>query len=334
MFAVFFIAVAVFFIWAYPDEASDKEKQYYHNQGYVFGTYYNICYEHNRDLHEQIKKRLQEFDNSMSAFNENSTLSKLNSNQSDKTDRYFEQMYSTAYEVWQLSNGAFDITVAPLVNSWGFGFRNKESVSPEMIDSLRRYVGFEKIHLNRHHLQKDFPQTMIDCGAIAKGQGCDVIAELLQDKGCQNYLVDIGGEAVCHGYNEQSQLWRVGIVKPQDDPEGKNRDLQTIVQLDNKAMATSGNYRRFYYEGDMRRSHTIDPRTGYPVQHSLLSATVVAPTCMQADALATACMVLGLDSALQMINGISEADCYLIYADNDTLAVCKTGVLNQCIEVK
>jgi thiamine biosynthesis lipoprotein len=161
---------------------------------------------------------------------------------------------------------------------------------------------------------------MLDGGAVAKGQACDLIAQLLTEKGCTNYLVEIGGEIVCHGMNSRGEQWRVGISRPDDDPSGQ-QEIQEIITTSDICMATSGNYRNFYYDGNEKRSHTIDPRTGYPVQHSLLSATVVSSTCMRADALATACMVLGAEKALEMIGTAEDAACYLLVAQADSIAV-------------
>ena len=285
------------------------EKQYFKHQGNVFGTYYNIRYEADSCLENAILKRLDEFDSSLSTFNPHSTISVLNQGRDTVWDAYFTEMYATAIEVNELSHGAFDITVAPLVNAWGFGFTNRETVTPELIDSLRGI------------------KNVLDASAIAKGQACDVVAALLKEKGSENYLVDIGGEEVLHGVNDKNEPWRVGITKPVDDPTGEKNEIQEIISSTDLCMATSGNYRQFYYENGMRRSHTIDPRTGYPVNHNLLSATVIAPSCMRADALATACMVLGVDSALQLIESLPETECYLIYApvDADTLAVVHTA---------
>lgn len=284
-------------------------KEYFKHQGFVFGTYYNIRYEAAENLEDSILKRLDEFDASLSTFNPKSTISVLNQGRDTVWDAYFTAMYETAQEISALSNGAFDITVAPLVNAWGFGFTNRETVTPELIDSLRKV------------------KNVLDASAIAKGQACDVIADLLREKGSGNYLVDIGGEVVLHGRNDQGEPWRVGITKPIDDTTGEKSEIQQVISSENLCMATSGNYRQFYYEGGMRRSHTIDPRTGYPVCHNLLSATVVAPSCMRADALATACMVLGTDSAMLLIQSLPETECYLIYATEtaDSLAVITTS---------
>lgn len=314
-----FIAVGAAFLFLYPNTATSgtkcEEQQYYINQGHIFGTYYNIRYEATHDLHNEILAELKRFDNSLSTFNPNSTLSKINSNQSDTTDLLFENMFLTAERISRLSDGAFDITVAPLVNAWGFGFKNKEQVTPYLIDSLLQLVGYEKIRLEDHHLLKSDSRIMLDASAIAKGYGCDVIAELLKKNNSHNYLVDIGGEVSCKGVSSEGSFWRIGIDKPNDDPTGTNHELTAVVSAAKVNIATSGNYRQFYYENGIRRSHTINPHTGYPVEHQLLSATVVAPSCMEADALATACMVLGKDRALEMIEQTVATECMLIYAD-------------------
>lgn len=297
---------------------------YYQNSGYVFGTYYNIRYEATRDLEPEIIEALQHFDASLSMFNPESTITRINRGESTATDSLFEVMYYTAREVSDLSHGAFDITVRPLVNAWGFGNSKAQgtyraTVDRLSIDSLRTFVGYEKIRIEDHQLLRDDNRTTLDASAIAKGFGVDVVANLIAATGSTNYLVDIGGEVVAHGRNHQHQPWRVGISKPIDDPDGTSHELQVIIETRNIAMATSGNYRQFYQDGDIRRSHTIDPRTGEPVQHTLLSATVIANSCMRADALATACMVLGPEEAIRMIESTNDAACYLIVsAENGT----------------
>lgn len=301
-----------------------KETEYFADRGKVFGTYYNVQYEATADLQNDILAAFEAFDNSLSMFNPNSVISHINQSRDTATDVYFEQMWQEAARVYAQSNGAFDITVAPLVNLWGFGFKNREQVTQEKIDSLLPLVGFHKVRLIDHHVSKDDPRMMLDASAVAKGQACDVIAALLADKGCINYLVDIGGEVVAKGVNKQGKPWRIGITKPQDDPAGQSKEMEEVLQTSDICMATSGNYRNFYYEGGQRRSHTIDPRTGRPVQHNLLSATVVASSCMRADALATACMVLGEDEGMQMINTHADAECYLIVAQGDSTIVLKS----------
>ena len=312
------IGLAALLIWGWEDEPKAK---YFHNEGKVFGTYYNIRYEAKADLQDSIQAALKAFDSSLSMFNPNSILSAINANRDTMTDAAFEAMWAEASKVYTLSDGAFDITVAPLVKAFGFGRKSEQfaAISPLTIDSLRAFVGFDKVELIDHHVYKSDPRVQIDGGAVAKGQACDMIAEVLRSNGCENYLVDIGGEVVAHGLNAKGEPWHVGITKPNLNNEGAQDELQDILAVTDICMATSGNYRNYYYDGDERRSHTIDPRTGWPVQHSVLSATVVSSTCMRADALATACMVLGETEALRMIEHAGDAACYLIVAKNDSL---------------
>ena len=315
-----FMVIAALMLLLLPDT---PKKQYFHNQGNIFGTYYNIRYEGTEDLHEVIKQRLQEFDNSLSMFNEESIISKINRNDSVVTDSLFEAMYTEAYTISELSNGAFDITIRPLVNAWGFGTnkRNSEEIDKSRLDSLKQIVGYKKTSLRAHRLYKADDRITLDASAIAKGFACDIIADLLRKNDCKNLLVDIGGEVVAQGINVKGHPWRVGISRPTIDAMGMEKELQEIIESSNLCMATSGNYLQYYFVDGERRSHTIDPRTGYPVDHSLLSATVIASSCMRADALATACMVLGQNDALNMIDGIPDAACYLIVAKDGQLDV-------------
>lgn len=295
-----------------------KKQRYFINEGYVFGTYYNIRYQASNDLEPDIQACLARYDASLSYFNDSSIVSRINRNEDVETDSLFEKMYETAFEVSAMSQGGFDITCAPLINIWGFGkdkgadYLKTVNVTQEMLDSLMAITGFLNVTLTDHHIYKRDPRITINASAIAKGLGCDGVAELLAQKGCENYLVDIGGEVVAKGFNQKGEPWKIGISKPVDDPTGQIKELQDIVSTTDLCMASSGNYRQFYYDGKERRSHTIDPRTGYPVNHNLLGATVVAKSCMRADALATAGMVLGAQAALEMIENDKASECYLI----------------------
>ena len=322
--ALGFAVIAAILLLLLPNT---PRKQYYHHQGNIFGTYYNIRYEGTEDLHEAIKQRLQEFDNSLSMFNKNSVISQINRNEAVQTDSLFEHMFYEAQSISQLSNGAFDITVAPLVNAWGFGTSQVKGERLEVrgkIDSLKAFVGYRNIQLEGHTLLKKDERIVLDASAIAKGYACDVIAQLLRQHGVENLLVDIGGEVVVKGHNDKGNAWRVGITRPTIDATGAEKELQEVIASTDLCMATSGNYRQYYYQDGQRRSHTIDPRSGFPVEHSLLSATVVASSCMRADALATACMVLGAEQAMQMIEQTADASCYLIIADSDSLRVASS----------
>ena len=325
------VGLAALLIWGIDDK---PKAQYFHNEGKIFGTYYNIRYESTADMEDSIRASFTAFDNSLSMFNPHSILSAINDNRDTTTNAFFETMWSEAERVYALSNGAFDITVAPLVKAFGFGRKSEQmsDISSQTIDSIRQFVGFDKVRLENHKVIKTDPRVMIDGGAVAKGQACDMIAEMLHRQGCNNYLVDIGGEVVAHGVNAKGEPWHIGITKPNLNNEGAQEELQQILAVTDVCMATSGNYRNYYYDGDVRRSHTIDPRTGYPVQHSVLSATIVASTCMRADALATACMVLGADDALDMISRTTDAACYLLVAQKDSLVVVSSENWDKSIQ--
>lgn len=319
--ALGFAIIAAYMLLLLPNT---PKTQYYHNQGQIFGTYYNIRYEATEDCHDSVMAALKAVDQSLSMFNSKSVISKINRNDSVVLDSLFITMFNEAQAISQLSNGAFDITVAPLVNAWGFGTKSQEPRTKNQdihLDSIKALVGYHKVHLDNHCLLKDDGRITLDASAIAKGYACDVVANTLRRQGCENLLVDIGGEVVLEGVNNKGQPWRVGISKPKIDATGMEKELQEVIASTNLCMATSGNYLQYYIVGDERRSHTIDPRTGYPVEHSLLSATVIASSCMRADALATACMVLGEKEALNMIECTPDAACYLIIAQADSLRV-------------
>ena len=188
----------------------------------------------------------------------------------------------------------------------------------KVIDDLRKIVGYQKVKLTSdNHIQKQDPRIMLDCSAIAKGYGCDVVARLLSKKGINDYMIEIGGEIVTKGINQKQQPWHIGVNKPTEDSLNTNQELQTVLNVTDIAMATSGNYRNFYYKNGKKYAHTIDPKTGYPVQHSLLSATVLAKNCATADAYATSFMVMGLEKAKEILRQHSELMAYLIYTNDD-----------------
>ena len=289
---------------------------YQMNSGMVFGTVYNITYECDSDLHQAIRAELQKVDNSLSPFNEHSVITAINQNQDVKPDEMFLTVFNKAMEISRETGGAFDITVAPLVNAWGFGFKNGSQPDRQQVDSLRRLIGYEKVTLKDDRIVKQSPDIMLDCSAIAKGYGSDVVARFLQQQGVKNFMVEIGGEVVTSGVNPQRLPWRIGVTKPTDDSLSIKGEIQSVLNVTDLAMATSGNYRNFYYKGGKKYAHTIDPKTGYPVQHSLLSATVLAKDCATADAYATSFMVLGIDGAKKVLERHPELMAYFIYADD------------------
>ena len=306
----------------------EHSKTYRHAEGSIFGTIYHITYEADRDLQPDMVEALMRVDNSLSMFNDSSVISRINRGEDVDLgkQRMFVEVFQLAQTISKETNGAFDITVAPLVNAWGFGFKNDTKPSPAAIDSLRQFIGYQNVNIVNHQVQKTDPRTMLDCSAIAKGYGTDVVARLLRSKDVSNFMIEIGGEVVVAGKNDRGGPWRIGVTKPTEDPENQNNELQAVLSLPYhnststskhtlSALATSGNYRNFYYKDGKRYAHTIDPRTGYPVQHNILSATVIAPNCATADAYATSFMVLGLDSAKQVLAHHPELLAYLIYTD-------------------
>ena len=296
----------------------NRPQPFHTNQGMIFGTMYNIIYQHEEELRFDIERELQRFDGSLSPFNDTSIISRVNRNEAVTVDTLFKNVFQRSMQVSQATNGAFDITIAPLVNVWGFGFKQERFPTQVQVDSLLKITGYNMIQLDADGtIKKDDPRIMLTCSAIAKGYAVDIIAELLSKKGVKNFMVDIGGEVVVKGKNPRNSIWRIGINKPVDDSLAKNNTLQTILHIQDVGLATSGNYRNFYYRDGKKYAHTIDPRTGYPVDHSLLSATVIAPDCMTADAYATAFMVMGIEEATQFTNSHPEIDAYFIYADED-----------------
>ena len=288
---------------------------YQHNRGQIFGTFYSITYQCDNDLQKEIEAELKKVDQALSMFNKESIISKINRNEKVELNEMFLQVFTLAQKVSQDTDGAFDITVAPLVNAWGFGFKTGDQPSVTSIDSLMSTVGYNKISLKGRQVFKENKNTMLDCSAIAKGYGSDVVAAFLKKRGIENFMVEIGGEVVTQGISEKRVPWRIGVTKPTEDSLSIGDELQTVLNVTNKAMATSGNYRNFYYKDGKKYAHTIDPKTGYPVQHSLLSATVLANNCATADAYATSFMVMGIEKAKAVLERHPELMAYFIYSD-------------------
>lgn len=295
----------------------NSPSKYIYNKGFIYGTMYSITYESPAgiDFQEEITAKFREYTLIFSTYEKESTISKINNNIPVKPEPEFMICYNRAMEISEITNGAFDITAGPMVNAWGFGPEKRKHMSQEKVDSLIEITGYNKVHVENGIIVKDNPNMKLDMSAISKGYTCDLIADFLADKGCLNYMVEIGGEVTAKGKNEHSSVWSIGISKPDEDIVASNTDLEAIIKLPNHALATSGNYRNFYVADGKKYAHTIDPKTGYPVQHSLLSATVHANDCMTADAFATAFMVIGLESGIELARIIPEIEVFFIYAD-------------------
>jgi len=299
------------------NSCQNSTSKYIYNKGFIYGTVYSIIYEspEGKDFQEEITEKFREYTMIFSTYEKESTISKINNNEPVQMSKEFITCYNRSMEISEITNGAFDITAGPMVNAWGFGPEKKKKMSQEKVDSLIAITGYNKIRLVDGAIIKQDPDMKLDMSAISKGYTSDLIAGFLIEKGCKNYMVEIGGEVVARGKNEKGKTWTIGISKPDEDLMISNSELQAKIMLPDHALATSGNYRNFYEEDGKKYAHTIDPKTGYPVQHSLLSSTVLANDCMTADAFATAFMVLGLESGIEIARSIPEIEVFFIYAD-------------------
>lgn len=287
------------------------------DQGGVFGTFYHLTYRSSIGHQTAIDSVLACVDRSLSPFNPQSIISAINQNTSMQTDAHFRHVFTLARTVYEATGGAFDITVAPFVNAWGFGFREGHYPDSLQIDSIRQFVGFDKVVLRSDTIAKTDPRIMLDCSAIAKGYGVDAVGCYLESKGIRDYMVEIGGEIRTRGHNPQGLPWHIGVSKPVVDSIATNTPVGEVLEVTDAAIATSGNYRNYRTTDDGQRiGHTIDPRTGRPVQRSVLSATVIATDCATADAYATAFMVLGAEESRSILSKHPELQAYLICTDS------------------
>lgn len=286
------------------------------NYGYTQETTYSIRYmsTDGKDYQAAIDSVLKEVDLSLSTYESNSVISKINKNVSSKTDSLFVRVCKEALQIAEETNGAFDATIAPIVNYWGFGFEELQNKHDAQLKDLMQWVGYEKIKLQDSLLIKSNPNTQIDFNAIAQGFTVDLVGEHLHKLGINNYMIEIGGELKCNGLNADGELWRIGIDKPSESIQ-KDR-FQAIIEVNNKSVASSGNYRKFKVDEEtgMKYAHTINPKTGRPVQTNLLGVTIVTESCMRADALATAFMVMGLEKSKIYLAEHTEIDALFIYS--------------------
>ena len=291
--------------------------KYIYNRGIIHGAPYLIVYEspEGKDMQSEIDTLLKEYNMIFSVYEKKSVISKVNNNEEVTLTPEFIACFNKAMEISQISDGAFDITCGPMVNAWGFGPEEKQKMTPERVDSLKLLTGYQKVKIENGKVVKENQNMKLDMNALCDGYFCDLICEFLQQKGCKNYMTEIGGEVKARGKNEKGNIWTIGINKPVDENVFVNNEIQAKVHVENKALATSGNYRNFYIEDGKKYAHTIDPKTGYPVQHSLLSATVITEDGMTADGFATTFMVLGLEKSIELSKQMPEMEVYFIYAD-------------------
>jgi thiamine biosynthesis lipoprotein len=309
------LIIIVFIVWKIRQSTGKEERVDFNGQ--TMGTYYNIIYLHPEGvvLKKEVDSLLAIWNQSLSTYIKDSEISRFNRNNELVFESpYFYPVLKKSREIFEATGGAFDPTIMPLVNAWGFGPVESEMPDSSEVERLVKLVNFNYIAFDTLHVWKKKPGVQLDFSAIAKGYGVDVVGDFLKSNGIRNYLVDIGGVITCEGINDRGTPWTTGIEDPQ--AQFNERKIMTIIEVSDKAIATSGNYRNFYVKDGKKYAHTISPFTGYPVQHSLLSATVIADNCMTADGFATAFMVLGIDPSIQLLNDHPELEAYFIFNDD------------------
>jgi thiamine biosynthesis lipoprotein len=300
---------------------SCKEKAKYSEfNGFAQGTTYHMVFQNtgsvnSLELRTQVEKILHRFDMSLSLYIDSSVVARINRNEITIPDSFFVEVFKKSKEISTLTDGAFDVTVGPLVEAWGFGPDAHRNFSESKRDSLLKLVGMNKVEIKDGKLIKTDPHISLDFNAIAQGFSVDVICRYFDSRGIKSYLIEIGGEVRVKG-DKGGVLWKIGIDKPIDNNMMPGNDLEAIIELKDRALATSGNYRKFYIEDGIKYSHTIDPKTGYPAKNQLLSATILADECATADGIATACMVIGKDKTIEFLDRHPEYEAYLIYSDD------------------
>ena len=311
----------------------EKSGRYVRIEGFAQGGTYHVICSPVRGVGQQalraaIDSRLQAIDFSLSGYNKGSLLSRLNAGEDLPLDSLFIECFTLSKAVWAETDGAFDPSAAPLFDLWGFGFTNKEKVTDRAVDSVRAFVGMDRLRLETRedgtHLVREDPRMRLNFNAVAQGYSCDVVARYLDSLGCRAYLVDIGREIICKGLNESGTAWRIGLDKPTDGNMEEGRDLQAILEVSDCGIVTSGNYRKFYIENGQKYAHTIDPKSGRPVSHNLLSATVVAKDAATADAYATWLMVVGVDKARAILAGRPDLEALLVYEEDGQMRTFQT----------
>ncbi len=296
----------------------------YELSGQTMGTTYRLTYASSENLdaylNEEVEQLLLEINQSLSPFIESSLLSRINASrdtaETHAVDHHFETVFEHAQYIHDLTDGAFNPALGPLIRAWGFGKDEPRTLDSTQVDRLLRLTSLEIFSLegdNPPRLRKQNAAGELDFGAIAKGYAVDELGALLESAEIVDYLVEIGGEVRARGSHPENRSWRVGIEKPLE----ASRDLQVIVNLSDISMATSGNYRNYYWIESRKVVHTLNPLTGYPEDNSLLSVSVIAKNCMTADALATAFMVMGLERTLEMIDRNGGPDVYLISGNDE-----------------
>ena len=303
-----------------------KQPQKINYSGVTQGSYFSISYfdEQNRHFEVEFDSIFREVDNSVSLWNENSIIRKVNRNEDVVVNQIFKDNFEWARKASEFSDGAFDATIGPLVSAWGFHYKKELEMTPEMVDSIKQLVDYQKIEIIDDRVVKANPNMTLDFNAVAQGYTTDLIGKFLETKGIENYLVDVGGEIMARGTKPNGDLWTIGIEKPAENFDSE-RSVQIKITLKDKGIVTSGNYRKYIEKDGVRYSHSIDPKTGYPVEQNLLSATVIADNASWADCLATICMIVGKEKASKLLEN-QGVEAYFIFVED---GVIKTEWVNR-----
>ena len=314
------IFALLFVLFAVLSSCISKKPVIENFTGFTQGTTYSIVYDNSinitpQDLQLKVERILHDFDASLSVYNDSSIISRINRNEIAVPDSFFIDVYNKSVLISQMTDGAFDITVGPLVRAWGFGPDDHKNFTEEKRDSLLKLVGMDKIRLDNGLIVKSDPGVTLDVNAIAQGYSVDVVCRYLSSIGLSDYLVEIGGEVMAVG-NKGGSPWRIGIDRPEDNNMIPGQSLQAIIKISDMAVSTSGNYRKYFVEDGIKYSHTIDPKTGYPAKNRLLSTTIVADNCTMADGIATACMVMGKEKAIDFITSHPGVSAYFVFSDD------------------
>ena len=296
--------------------ACGKQPQKTILQGLAQGSYYTVTYydEQGRNFQQEIDSIFHAVDLSINLWVDTSVISQVNRNEDVTLDSIFIDNFRIAQEAANLSDGYFDPTISPIVAAWGFSYKSGDSITPQLIDSLKQLVNYRNIRIEDGKVIKANPDMKLDFNAIGQGYTSDLIASFLDSRGIKNYLVDTGGEIMARGGKPNGQPWIVGVEKPAKNWDSE-QEVQVRITLHDKGLVTSGSTRKYVERNGKRYSHCIDPNTGYPVEHQLLSATVLAENSVWADALASICMVMGMEKSLPLIEDMDGVEAYYIYVN-------------------
>lgn len=294
--------------------------------GTTQGSYYSIIYfdEQNRNFSSDFDSIFKEIENTLSLWDENSMIRKVNRNEDVELNQIFIDNFNYAMEAAELTDGLFDPTVGPLVSAWGFHYKEGMEMTPAIVDSLRQLVDYRKVKIEDGRVVKANPNMTLDFNAVAQGYTTDMIGEFLLSKDVNDFLVDVGGEIMARGSKPNDEPWKVGIEKPAATKDSE-RIVQEIVELNNQSIVTSGNYRKYVEKNGKRYSHSLNPKTGYPSENTLLSATVICDNTAWADCLASICMVVGMENAMEILETQENVKAYFIYLDGNEV---KEGFYN------